>query len=342
MNPRVRNALFSLLLILALGAVWWYRESHRPVPFRLEGSTMATTYHVTYFDERKRNFQSLVDSLLIQVNRSINTYDSTSEISQFNRSGYSYRFQLPYFRDPLRVSQVVNAGSLGTFDPTVMPLVNAWGFGPKKVVHPDTAEVLAAREYVGFDKINFNDDSVWKSDPRVQLDFGGIGQGYGADVIADFLRSNGISDFFVELGGEGVASGMNLAEDRDWEIGVLDPNSDYMEQKFIATVVLKDNAFSTSGNYFNYRVVDGRKYSHTIDPVSGFPVQRELLSATVFAANCSLADAWATAFMCMGHEKGIALMGDHPELGVFFVFSSPEGISTFTSPGMQKYLTIGR
>lgn len=342
MNPRLRNAVYSLLLILSIGLVWWYRASQRPEALRLEGDTMATTFHVTYFDERKRNFQNSVDSLLILVNRSINTYDSTSEISQFNRSQQSFRFQLPFFHEPILISGQVFSWSQGAYDPTVMPLVNAWGFGPRKVVRPDTAEVLAAMEYVGFGKINYNDDSVWKSDPRVQLDFGGIGQGYGADVIAEFLRAKGIANFFVELGGEGVATGMNLAEGRRWEIGVLDPNSEFMEQKFIATVALKDIAFSTSGNYFNYRVVDGKKYSHTIDPKTGFPVQRELLSATVFAKDCALADAWATAFMCMGHKEGIELLNRHPELGVFFVFTSPNGISTYTSPGMQKYVTIGR
>lgn len=338
MNPRLRSAAYSLVLVIAVGAGWWYRNSNQLSPFRLEGSTMATTFHVTYFDRMNRNFQASVDSLLVLVNKSINTYDSTSEISQFNQGRRSYRFQLPYFADPLRTAQEVFAGSQGAFDPTVMPLVNAWGFGPKKITRPDTAEVLAARQWVGFEKIKFNSDSVWKSDPRVQLDFGGIGQGYGADVIADFLRSKGVTDFFVELGGEGVAQGKNLSEARYWEIGVLDPNSDYLEQTFIATVTLENKGFSTSGNYFNYRVVDGKKYSHTIDPVSGFPVQRELLSATVFADNCSLADAWATAFMCMGHEQGIALLKDHPELEVFFVYTSAEGISTYISPGMDESL----
>ncbi len=331
-----------MLLILSIGLVWWYRASQRPAAIRLEGETMATTYHVTYFDERKRNFQISVDSLLVLVNKSINTYDSTSEVTQFNQSRPSFRFQLPYFREPILISSRVFAESSGAYDPTVMPLVNAWGFGPKKVVRPDTTEVLAAMQYVGFEKVNFNNDSVWKSDLRVQLDFGGIGQGYGADVIADFLRERGITDFFVELGGEGVAAGMNLEEGRLWEIGVLDPNAEYIEQKFIATAALENVAFSTSGNYFNYRIVDGKKYSHTIDPNTGFPVQRELLSATVFASGCALADAWATAFMCLGHQEGIELLSRHPELAVFFVFTSPKGISTYTSPGMQKYLTIGR
>lgn len=331
MNSRLKNSVYGAGLLLLLWIVWKYRQQDFTSAQRLEGSTMGTTYHITYFDTEHRDFQFSVDSLLVVVNQSINTYDSASEISQFNKATRSYVFQLPYFLPPLKKSLQVVTGSQGAFDPTVMPLVNAWGFGSRKVERPDTAEILAMRAFVGFEKISFNNDSIWKNDPRVQIDFGGIGQGYGADVIANFLRSKNIDDFFVELGGEGVASGKNLIKDRWWEIGILDPNSDYVDQKFKATATLRDKAFSTSGNYFNFREVDGKKYSHTIDPVSGFPIQRELLSATVFASDCVTADAWATAFLSMGHLKGIEILNDHPELSVFFIYSGTDGISTFTS-----------
>ena len=340
MSIRTKNVIYSLVLILAIGLVWLYRQPRMTATHKLEGATMGTTYHITYFDEKERNFQQSVDSLLLLVNKSINTYDSTAEISQFNNAARVYVFKLPYFLPPLKKSLEVVTGSQGAYDPSVMPLVNAWGFGPKKVIRPDTAEILAKKAFVGFEKINFNNDSVWKSDPRVQLDFGGIGQGYGADVIADFLRSKGINNFFVELGGEGVAMGKNLIEDRFWEIGILDPNSDYVEQKFTALSSLKNQGFSTSGNYFNYRIVDGKKYSHTLDPVSGFPVQHELLSATVFAADCSTADAWATAFMSMGHIKGIEILKSHPELSVLFIYSSPTGIKTYVSDAMAAEIRI--
>lgn len=340
MNNRWKNAIYGLVLLLLMFAVWKYRQSQAPHPLKLQGETMGTTYHITYFDGQGRNFQSSVDSLLILVNKSINTYDTASEISRFNRSNHSFVFSLPYFLPPLVTSQAVVTGSHGAYDPTVMPLVNAWGFGPRKIERPDTTEILRVRDYVGFEKLSFNKDSIWKNDPRVQLDFGGIGQGYGSDVIAEFLRSKGIENFFIELGGEGVASGKNLVENRFWEIGILDPNSDYLEQRFKARATLKNQGYSTSGNYFNYRVVDGRKYSHTIDPVSGFPVERELLSATVFASDCSTADAWATAFMCMGHETGIQLLGQHPELCVLFIYSTPEGIKTYVSTAMKNELVI--
>jgi thiamine biosynthesis lipoprotein len=340
MNPRAKNALYTLALLLALWLVWKFRESATQEPIKIEGKTMGTSYHITYFDKRNRNFKEAVDSLMVLVNKSINTYDTASEISRFNRSKRSLVFQLPYFFPPLAKSQEVVTASQGAYDPTVMPLVNAWGFGPRKVERPDTAEILAVRAFVGFEKIGFNKDSLWKNDPRVQLDFSAIGQGYGADVVADFFKSKSVDNFFIELGGEGVAWGKNLKEGRAWEIGILDPSSDYVEQKFKAYATLNNLGYSTSGNYFNYREVDGKKYSHTIDPVTGFPVQRELLSATVFAADCSTADAWATAFMAMGHIKGQEILKSHPELDVFFIYSGPDGFKTYATDRAKIYLRI--
>ncbi len=339
MNSRAKNALYALILLISFWSVWKLRQ-HTLEPIKLEGKTMGTSYHITYFDERNRNFQNSIDSLMLLVNKSINTYDTTSEISRFNRAPRSIAFDLPYFYPPLLKSQEVLTGSQGAYDPTVMPLVNAWGFGPRKIVRPDTAEILALRAFVGFEKIGFNKDSVWKNDPRVQIDFSAIGQGYGADVMSDFFKMKKIENFFIELGGEGVAFGMNLAENRLWEIGILDPNSDYVEQKFKAYATLRNKGYSTSGNYFNYREVDGKKYSHTIDPTTGFPVQRELLSATVFAKDCSTADAWATAFMSMGHEKGIELLSIHHELDVLFIYSSSDGLKTYVTPGISPDLRI--
>ncbi len=340
MNSRIKNALYSLVLLLAILGVWKYRQNTLLEPIKLEGKTMGTSYHITYFDRQNRNFQSSVDSLMMLVNKSINTYDTSSEISRFNRASRSFIFRLPYFFPPLKKSQEVVAGSQGAYDPTVMPLVNAWGFGPKKIDRPDTAEVMAVRAFVGFEKVAFDKDSIWKNDPRVQIDFSAIGQGYGADVIADFFKSKSVENFFIELGGEGVAWGKNMQDSRIWEIGILNPNSDYVEQKFIAYARLINKGYSTSGNYFNFREVDGKKYSHTIDPVSGFPVQHALLSATVFAEDCATADAWATAFMSMGHIKGIEVLKIHPELDVLLVYSSVDGLKTFVSEGISSEVRI--
>ena len=340
MNNRQKNALYSIVLLAAIAIVWWWRNGRTPEPLRIEGETMATTYHVTYFDSQKRNFKSSVDSLLVLVNQSINTYNSSSEISTFNQST-SYRFQLPYLLPPLQTAQKVFAASQGAFDPTVMPLVNLWGFGWKKVERPDSSKVDSIRNFIGFEKIKFNQDSIWKLDSRTELDFGGIGQGYGADVITDFLKSKGIVNMLVELGGEGMACGINLKSGKPWELGILDPESTRERQFFKAYVSLKDQSFTTSGNYFNYRVVDGKKYSHTIDPVTGYPVEKEILSASVFAKDCASADAWGTALMVMGHERAMEVLKNHKELEAILIYTGENGEQkVFVTPGISSSVTF--
>lgn len=340
MSNRTKNAIYSLVLLTAIVVVWYWRKNDKPEPIRIEGETMATTYHITYFDESRRNFKVSIDSLLVLVNRSINTYDPASEISEFNNSTKGVVFRLPYLKPPLETAAAVFAASGGAFDPTVMPLVNAWGFGPATRELPDSADIDSLLDFVGFEKIRFNADSLRKLDTRTQLDFGGIGQGYGADVVADFLRSKGVTDMFVELGGEGMAVGINLQSGEPWKIGILDPRSTMENQFFKAIVHLSDRSFTTSGNYFNYREVDGQKFSHTIDPQTGYPANQAILSASVFAADCRTADAWGTAFMVMGHERAIEVLKANPELDAFLIYSTPDGIATFATDGISGNLEI--
>ena len=342
MDNRTKNIVYSLVLLVSVAGVWFYRKNKVTEPIKIEGETMATTYHITYFDKEKRNFKSSVDSLLVLVNKSINNYDPESEVSRFNKSSYSLKLALPYLLTPLKKSQEVVSGSQGAFDPTVMPLVNAWGFGPAKRARPDSTKIDSLKSLIGFEKIQFNSDSIWKLEPRTQLDFGGIGQGYGADVVSDFLKSKGIVNFLMELGGEGMACGRNIKADKPWELGILDPNSTQDNQFFKAYVSLENKSFTTSGNYFNFREVDGIKYSHTIDPQTGYPVQREILSASVFAADAITADAWATAFMVMGHERAIEVLKNHEELDAFLVYSSKEGVATFTTEKISASIRINQ
>jgi thiamine biosynthesis lipoprotein len=341
MNYRTRNILYTLILLVSVFAVWWYRKNYGNTLVKVEGSTMGTTYHVTYFDRHQRNFKASIDSLLLVVNKSINTYDSTSEVSRFNKSKEGVAVLLPYLLPPLNKAAEIFKKSGGAFDPTVMPLVNAWGFGPGRVFNMDSARVDSLKVLVGFEKIKIQPDSVIKLDSRTQLDFGGIGQGYGADVIADFLKTKGITNMLVELGGEGMACGINLQTNAPWSIGILDPNSTRENQFFKAYVLLQDKSFTTSGNYFNYKIVDGKKFSHTIDPLSGFPVQRAILSASVFASDATTADGWATAFMVMGHEKAIELLQTQPDLNAFLVYTTPSGeIKSFITEGLKPFIEV--
>ncbi len=344
MSNRAKNILYSLLLIAAVLIVMRVRSGKKPVPLRLEGKTMGTTYHVTYFDPENRDFQQQVDSILMLVNRSISTWDSLSEISRFNRSASGIALELPYFYPPLQTSKLVYKGSRGAYDPTVMPLVNAWGFGPQKVTRPDTIYIASVRKRVGFDKVRFTPDSLIKTAPGVELDFSAIGQGYGADVVTDFLRSKGIASMLVELGGEGMAVGINLESGKPWELGLVNPMKPMADpvtpQEFFGFLSLKDRGFSTSGNYFNYRLVDGVRYSHTIDPATGYPAEHPIMSASVFAENCALADAWATAFMSMGHVRAIEVLKEHPELEACLIWSIPGGMEHHITPGIAHYIKL--
>ncbi len=342
MDDRKKNIFYSAVLMAAILAVYFYRKENAVrEPLRIEGRTMGTTYHITYFDDKDRNFQNEVDSLLLEVNRSINNYDSASEVSVFNRSAKGIPVRRPYFLPPLHTAKRVYEASDGAFDPTVNPLVNAWGFGPGKRIDPDSTVIDSLRSLVGFDRITLTGDSVTKTDPRMQLDFGGIGQGYGADVITAFLREKGVRNMLVEVGGEGMAVGRNMKTGESWKLGILDPSSTPEDQRFKAYVSISDRSFTTSGNYFNYHIIDGVRYSHTIDPRTGYPSRKAILSASVFAPDATIADCWGTALMAMGHEKAIELLKAQNEIDAFLMFSDTDGnIQTYATPGIEKVLTL--
>jgi thiamine biosynthesis lipoprotein len=341
----LKKGLLYLSIVTILGIGLWLVWRNNLIwkaaeVTKVEGVTMGTTYTVIYADGEGRDFKRDIDSLLVLVNKSINTYDPASEVSLFNK-GEHFDFQLPHFYPPLKIGKQVFEESGGAFDMTVMPLVNAWGFGPRPAMSMDSVTVDSLKEFVGFGKLVLDEKRIVKKDRRIQLDFGGIGQGYGADVVRDFLKSKGISDFLIELGGEGYAAGDHAMKSDPWMIGILDPRSTRDNQFYKVYVPLSDRAYTTSGNYFNYREVNGKKYSHTIDPSTGYPAERAILSASVFAEDCTTADAWATAFMVMGHERAIEWIRHHPEIDAIIMYSSPDNeLELFISDGIKSHVTV--
>ena len=285
---------------------------------------MGTTYSIISFGTEKISLQASIDSLLGVFNTSLNTYLPDSEISKFNK-GTSFSFALPYFYTVLRKSKEVFEWTNGAFDPTVMPLVNAWGFGPENQVLPDSNTVRELIKKVGFDKINFDDKRVWKNDAQTSLDFSAIAKGYGVDVISQYMSSRGWEDHFVEIGGEVRSEGINLATGNPWKVGITDPSSSLGETKLFATISLQNEAIATSGNYYNYREINGIKYAHTINPATGYPVKHEMLSASVIARDCMTADALATAFMVMGVKKSVSLIETLQNIEAVFIFMNLEG-----------------
>ena len=215
--------------------------------------------------------------------------------------------------------------------------MNAWGFGFKNGKRPDRHQVDSLLQMVGYKKVKLRDGKVVKDDPRIMLDCSAIAKGFGTQVAADFLRHRGVKNFMVEIGGEIVTSGVN--DNRlPWRIGVTKPVDDSLSvsQEMQTVLNVTDKAMATSGNYRNFYYEGGRKFAHTIDPKTGYPVQHSILSATVLADDCATADAYATSFMVMGLERAKKVLERHPELMAYFIYSDERGQNAvWFSPSMK-------
>lgn len=331
-----RKRVLPLILILAMVIVYFWRKPDQLV--ELKGQTFGTiSYTIKYKDKEQRNFKASIDSLLNVFNDAVSHYRPESELSQFN-AGSEVTFTLPYFYPVLKASKHVYEATDGGFNPAVMPLVNVWGFGPDKSLEPDSLLIDSLRKFTDFSLVEFNKVRAWKTDSRVQLDFSAVAKGQGVDIVLEFLVSKGIEDLFVEIGGEVNTQGTN-AHGKAWRIAILDPASDAINQKYIAIVDLQDMAVATSANNFNYIIKDGVRYSHTLNPFTGYPTHNNILSASVFAKDCMTADAYATAFMALGHEKAKRIAEKQPKIEVFLVYSLANGdTETYMSGGLKDVL----
>ena len=327
---------------------------------RIHGETMGTTYHVTYRDSLGRDLLAPVDSLLVAFNQDVSTYIESSVISSFNRSAEPFDMGLSL--EEARALPIPAKGdrpaehfaanfvasldyyhlSGGAFDPTVMPLVNFWGFGytaKRPVVSVDSSLVDSLRLLVGLDSVlTYEGSFLKKKNTGVQLDFSAIAKGYGVDLVGVFLEDHGIRDYLVEIGGEVRARGVN-DQGEAWKIGINTPSPDAGIDEIQMAVRLPDRALATSGNYRNFYEVEGRKYAHTINPKTGYPELSNLLSASVFAPTCTEADALATACMVMGLEKAFEFIDSQENLEGYFIFGKEDGAMDvrYTS-GLETYL----
>ena len=345
-DNRKKNLIYSAILIIFFVGVWAYRQWTKPIEetqkkkVEFVGSTMGTSYSVKYLDERGRNLKSEIDSVLEVFNMSMSTYIPESEISRFNREG-KLRFESPYFYPVLERSKEIFKKTEGAFDPTIGPLVNAWGFGPENSRSPGKAVVDSLLQLVNFDSIFFDTISACKMMKGMKLDMSAIAKGYGVDVVANFLMEKGIEDLFVEIGGEIYCHGLNEGG-RRWMVGVNYPSYDQEQQQVSQAIVpIYNRAIATSGNYRNYYEVDGVKYAHTIDPTTGYPVQHSLLSASVFAPDCMTADAYATAFMVLGLDKAVLIDEREEDIEVYLIYSDEKGrLESYASPGIKDQIKV--
>ena len=313
------------LTFLIIGTILILSESKQEQPqYRTaQGLVFGTRYNVTYL--YNADLKPEIEHTLAQVDSALSMFNPESTISAVNNS-QSIQVTDTMFLKVYRCAMEISELTGGAFDITVAPAVNAWGFGFKHAQDIRQATIDSLKEITGYRKIHEQDGLITKDDARIMLDCSAIAKGFGSDMVAQMLRSKGISDFMVEIGGEIVLSGRN-PKGNDWNIGISKPVDDSLSvNNELQTIVsITDIAMATSGNYRNFYVKDGRKYAHTIDPHTCLPVSHSLLSATVFAADCATADALATSMMVMGLDSALALCSRHPEIQAYFIYEGPDG-----------------
>lgn len=320
----------SLIILLASAC-----NKKNPEPVRLMGEAQGTYYAISYYDDKNRNFQNEIDSLFREFDMSASVYKKESVISRFNRNDSSVIADSVFtaiFNKAMEVSEITK----GAFDITVMPLVNAWGFGFTERTKVDSAKVDSLLPLIGYHKIKLVNGKLVKENPGMMIDYNAIAQGYTSDLIGKFLEEKGISNYLVDVGGEVLSKGKK-PDGSWWQVGIEKPAADADSPREIETIVpLKDKALATSGNYRKYFSEGGHKYSHTIDPSTGFPVQHSLLSVSVIADDCMTADAYATAFMVYGVEKTREFLAERNRgLEVFMIYDHQGETKTWWSKGFK-------
>ncbi len=299
------------------------------------GDAQGTYYTVTYFFEDEVVNKSATDSLLRAFDLVASLWVSESIISKVNNNEIDFVID-PHFIEIFNISKEISENTDGYFDFTIGPLASAWGFGFRERIEISPRLIDSLKALVGYEKVELVNGKILKSNPNVQFDFNAVAQGYSVDLLGSYLESKGIENYLIDIGGEVLARG-EKPDGSKWIIGIEKPSEEAdSERKLQATIELKDQAIATSGNYRKFYEKDGIRYSHTINPKTGYPVQHTLLSATVIAENAALADAYATAFMVMGLEKSIAFL-ENKNMEVYFIYSEEDGgFATWASPTIQE------
>lgn len=320
---------------------------------KLRGNTMGTTYSVI-IGRKTKGIQKKIDKLLVDINAELSTYIPSSTISQINvakekfaiQDTKDYINQNVHFKKVFSAAKEIHALTKGAFEPTVMPLVNYWGFGPnkKKPEDVDSISIQNLVQKIGFDKVKkevvAKDQKLYISKPsqEVAIDFSAIAKGYAVDEIAFLLEQNAIGNYLVEIGGEVKARGVNQ-QGKLWSIALNTPKKEAALNDAFQILHLENIAVASSGNYRNYFELDGKIYSHTLNPKTGYPERSNLLSATIFSDDCMTADAVATACMVGGLEKAKTFLEQGKNIEGYFIYSDEQGaLKEYASVGARKYL----
>lgn len=331
-----KSSIFRIvfLLFLIVGSIYIIRQQNTMPYQHNTGQIFGTTYHITYQSDKDLHREIL--QRLQLVDQTFSTFNDESIISKINRNEPVKLNQM--FIEVFDLAKTVSKDTHGAFDITVAPLVNVWGFGFKSGTPPTKAVIDSLRLLTGYEKVKLIGSTVRKQDPRIMLDCSAIAKGYGSDVVAQYLRSRDVENFMIEIGGEIVVQG-NSDKRLPWKIGVTKPTDDSTQVNNELQTVLNvsNTAMATSGNYRRFYYKNGKKYAHTIDPKTGYPVQHNILSATVLANTCAKADAYATSFMVLGLEKTQQVLQHHPDLMVYLIYADGQGKNkVWYSPSLKK------
>ncbi|MDR4987609.1 MAG: FAD:protein FMN transferase [Bacteroidales bacterium] len=329
MMKKIVYPVVAMLLFLASCKL----TDRGPQMISINGIVFGTYYSIIYYDDEGRVFQASIDSLFRDFNSSLSFYDKESLLSRINRNETDRVDD--YFRVVFERAREISVETNGAFDATVFPLVNAWGFGfsKREEITPELIDSLLS--FVDYDMVRLEEGRVVKDDERVQLDFNAIAKGYAADVVGMFLEAKGVEVYLVEIGGDLVARGVK-PDGTPWRIGLEVPAADATaEQQWEYFVEIKDTGLATSGDYRRYHEIDGQKYSHTINPKTGYPVQHHLMSASVFAPDGMSADAYATALMVMGLDAAIRFVEDREDLEAYLIYAENDTFGYYASSGLH-------
>lgn len=335
MNSRL---LYGFIVLLAAFSSC---KDNKPIYLKFNGFAQGTTYSIVYQNGgglSAEEMKSNVEKILHDFDMSLSLYQDSSVISKINRNEISVPDA--YFTEAFFESKTISQLTEGAFDITVGPLVRAWGFGPDSQKSFSEARRDSLLNLVGMDKVDIKDGMIIKTDPRISLDFNAIAQGYSVDVISRYFDDLKIESYLVEIGGEVRVKGMK--GDSMWRIGIDRPvDNNMLPGNDLQTIIsLKNRSLATSGNYRKFYIENGIKYSHTIDPGTGYPARNQLLSATIIADRCAEADGIATACMVMGKEKSVEFLNLHPEFDAYLIFSDENGnLRTWVSEKLKSYIS---
>jgi thiamine biosynthesis lipoprotein len=299
-----------------------------------KGFIFGTVYNITYQSDKNLEKETIRE--LDKVDASLSPFNEKSIISKINRNEEAVVDD--YFYDVFNLAMQISEDTNGAFDITVAPIVNAWGFGFKSGSSPTSQYIDSLKQFIGYKKVRIDKDKhVVKQDERIMLDCSAIAKGYGSDVVARLFNAKGIKNYMIEIGGEIVASG--LSDKRlPWKIGITKPSEDSLGTSNELQTILNitDCAMATSGNYRNFYYKNGKRYAHTIDPRTGYPIQHNILSATVIAKSCAQADAYATSFMVLGLEEAKKILERHPQLLAYLIYTNKDNeYEVWHSPALK-------